>query len=73
MSLSAHTQTHTQIKSRFPSDINVITSLEGDRRSEVLPTCKLSLPCSPASLALSHKVKSGMRSFFLQYNPGCMS
>lgn len=74
MSLSAHTQTHTtQIKSCFPSEINVITSLETDRRSEVLPTCKPSLPHSPTSLALSHKAKARVRSPLIQYNPGCIS
>lgn len=54
MSLSVRRQTHGQIKSRFPSDVNVITSLEGDGRSEVLSACKPSRPHAPASPALSH-------------------
>lgn len=65
MSLSAQTQTHTQIKSRFPHDANVITSLESSGRRKVLPAFKLPLPCSLASIALPGKAKARTKSLVL--------
>lgn len=40
----SYTNMHTQIKSRFPSNTNMITILKENRRSKILPTCKSLLP-----------------------------